>query len=203
MMEDVYNEGISDGCAALAANADCSLQEETVDGVLTYSNFSPTFIVPIPTCKTFYGSFTTFLECREWWRKERKYRCTAETQVGFQRREEGWTVLADRNRQPDHHGLPGPAEGERRLGDGRQERDPQYPREDYWQPILACKTRKPKRKTDAASRDRPRSTWPTPTAGSSSTRSARTTSARWTQPGERKSCLIAGRSTNSPRRRPS
>jgi len=151
MMEDVYNEGISDGCAALAANSDCSLQEETVDGVLTYSNFSPTFIVPIPTCKTFYGSFTTFLECREWWRKERKYRCTTETRWDFsdaKKRVDRVTATATDNLTTMAY------QDLRKNQEDWVTEDKSVtlntPREDYVKPILACKTRKPKRKTDAA-----------------------------------------------------
>ncbi len=151
MMEDVYNEGISDGCAALEANADCSLQEETVDGVLTYSNFSPTFIVPIPTCKTFYGSFTTFLECREWWRKERKYRCVTESRWDFsdaKRRVDRVTATATDNLTTMSY-----QDLRKDNGDWLTEDKSvtlNTPREDYVKPILACKTRKPKRKTDAA-----------------------------------------------------
>jgi hypothetical protein len=151
MMEDVYNEGISDGCAALAANSDCSLQEETVDGVLTYSNFSPTFIVPIPTCKTFYGSFTTFLECREWWRKERKYRCVTNTKWDFsdaKKRVDRVTATATDNLTTMAY-----QDLRKESGDWVTEDKSvtlNTPREDYKKPILACKTRKPKRKTDAA-----------------------------------------------------
>lgn len=151
MMEDVYNEQISDGCAALEANEQCSLQEETVDGVLTWSNFTPTFIVPLPSCKTFYGSFTTFLECRDWWRKERKYRCVTETRWDFsdaKKRVDRITYTTADNLVTMGYQDLRKSEGEWLTEDKTVTLN--SPREDYVRPILACKTRRPKRKTDAA-----------------------------------------------------
>jgi hypothetical protein len=151
MMEDVYNEEINDGCAALAAKSDCSLREETVDGVLTYSNFSPTFITPITTCKTFHGSFSSFLECREWWRKERTYRCATSSTWDFsdaKRRVDRVTGTATDNVTTMTYQDLRKDNGEWVTEDRSVTLN--TPREEYLQPILACKTRKPKRKTDAA-----------------------------------------------------
>lgn len=47
---------INDSCATLASNGDCNLKDETVDGVTTYSNFSPTGLTPLPTQKTVTSS---------------------------------------------------------------------------------------------------------------------------------------------------
>jgi hypothetical protein len=82
---------INDLCSAMADNPDCSLREETVDSVQTFRNFQPTGLAPLPTARSFaaaspcnageppYGMTIT----RDWWRKERSYRCTGNKNFDF------------------------------------------------------------------------------------------------------------------------
>jgi hypothetical protein len=151
MKEDAYQEEVNDGCAALAAEPGCSLREETVDGVLTYSDFMPTFITPVTTCKTFHGSFSVFPECREWWRKERVYHCATGGRWDFSDARK----RADRVAGTATDNLTTMTYQDLRKGNGgwlTEDRSTALntPREDYTGPILACKTRRPRRKTDAA-----------------------------------------------------
>lgn len=72
---DEYSESISDGCSSLAADPDCRLKEEDIDGVVTYQNFNPTGFNPLPSCKNFTGQVGTNKICRDWWHKKRTYVC--------------------------------------------------------------------------------------------------------------------------------
>ena len=72
---DEYTESIIDGCSSLAADPDCTLQSEDVDGVVTYQNFNPTGLNPLPSCKNFTGQAGTNKICRDWWHKKRTYVC--------------------------------------------------------------------------------------------------------------------------------
>ena len=148
--EDSYSENINDGCAAQEADPDCRLEEETVDGVTTWSSYVPTGIVPLPTCRTFSGSISTFLECRDWWDKQRKYKCdTGKTWDFSDARKRVDNVVnstADNRTAMAYQDLRKDASGgwvseNDTAGLGS--------RTDYSAPILACKTRKPARKTDA------------------------------------------------------
>lgn len=148
---DSYREALDDGCTALESNPDCSLQEETVDGVLTFSNFLPTGITPLPSCRTFAGSSESHLQCRDWWRKERRYRCNAGNPWDFRdakRRVDNVTAtVADNGATMSYQDL-------RRGGSGVWVREDDTAtlgeRDAYDRPIFACKTRRPKRRTDAA-----------------------------------------------------
>jgi hypothetical protein len=82
---------INDLCSAMADNSDCSLREETVDSVQTFRNFQPTSLAPLPSARSFtasspcnageppYGMTIT----RDWWRKDRIYRCTGNKNFDF------------------------------------------------------------------------------------------------------------------------
>ncbi|MBU0908506.1 MAG: conjugal transfer protein TraN, partial [Proteobacteria bacterium] len=82
---------INDLCSSMADNPDCSLQEETVDSVTTFRNFQPTGLAPLPSARNFtasspcnageppYGMTIT----RDWWRKDRTYRCTGNNNFDF------------------------------------------------------------------------------------------------------------------------
>ncbi len=66
-----------DGCAALSARTDCSLQEERVDGVQTYHSANPTSLTPLPSSKTITQGDCTETITQDWWVKERTYLCSS------------------------------------------------------------------------------------------------------------------------------
>ncbi len=72
--EDILIESIDDKCSTLAADSDCKLRKETVDGVITYSNFSPTGNTASNTCQTFTG-VESHEVCRDWWTDTKEYFC--------------------------------------------------------------------------------------------------------------------------------
>lgn len=72
--EDILIESIDDKCSTIAADTDCKLRKETVDGVITYSNFSPTGNVVPNTCRTFTG-VESHEVCRDWWTDSKEYFC--------------------------------------------------------------------------------------------------------------------------------
>ena len=73
--EDAYTESVDDRCATLAANPDCRLKQEEIDGVMMTQNFTPTGFTPLPSCKNFTGQVGTNKICRDWWQKKRIYIC--------------------------------------------------------------------------------------------------------------------------------
>lgn len=78
-------EGVDDRCLALENNPDCSLRDETVDGVVTYRTFQPSGLTPFSSCRTFdlpMPWVSTSL-CRDWWRKERTYLCKGTADFDF------------------------------------------------------------------------------------------------------------------------
>jgi len=72
---DEYTENITDGCSSLAADPECTLQAEDVDGVVTWQNFNSTGLNQFPSCKSFTGQVGTNNICRDWWHKKRTYVC--------------------------------------------------------------------------------------------------------------------------------
>ena len=75
---DQYTEAVDDRCTLLANNPECRLKEEEIDGVLTFQNFNPTGLTPLPSCKNFTGQVGTNRICRNWWRKRRTYVCDSQ-----------------------------------------------------------------------------------------------------------------------------
>lgn len=92
--EDFIIESIDDKCVTLAADADCKLRKETIDGVIIYSNFNPTGKTSSNTCQTFTGVESHDI-CREWWTDTKEYLCYGQkTDFDFSEvRERGKTVL--------------------------------------------------------------------------------------------------------------
>ncbi len=75
---------LTDNCTVLATDPDCSLQEEEVDGVLTYHNFNPTGLAPLPSTRTITGGTSCSMNVtRDWWEKDRTYRCTSNNTFDF------------------------------------------------------------------------------------------------------------------------
>ena len=71
---DTISDTIDDKCFGLEDDSACSLQNETVDGVNTFTNYQPTGLIPLPQCKTFTG-FLGHQVCHDWWEKDRVYQC--------------------------------------------------------------------------------------------------------------------------------
>lgn len=69
------DEYITDGCVALAANPDCVIEGETVDGVLTYDSYNPTNFTPLPSTKSYPADVCTQVVTRDWWIKQKTYMC--------------------------------------------------------------------------------------------------------------------------------
>lgn len=79
----VVDTSSHDTCTGLANNADCSLRDEIVDGVMTYQGFQPTGLTPLPSTRT-----ETLAECVEtrtmdWWEKKRTYLCQGQEAFDF------------------------------------------------------------------------------------------------------------------------
>jgi len=148
--QDTYTESISDDCAALEQDQNCFLQSERVDGVMTWNNYMSTGISPLPSCQTFSGAVSNFTECRNWWSKKRVYKCTSNTTWDFadakKRADNVVSTTTDNTTSMAYQDLKKDA-----SGNWTSENDSVTlgTRTDYSAPILACKTRKPSRKTDA------------------------------------------------------
>ncbi len=148
--QDTYVENISDGCSALEQDQNCFLQQETVDGVMTWNNYMPTGITPLPSCRTFSGAVSSFTECRNWWKKRRVYTCESNTTWDFsdarKRTDSVVNTTTDNTTSMAYQDLRKDTVGSW-IVDNRTANLGN--RTDYSAPILACKTKKPSRKTDA------------------------------------------------------
>lgn len=76
-------EMMSDNCASMMSDSNCKLREESIDGVKTYTNGTPTYLKPTPSCKTVSGVMTSQDACRDWWVKNRTYWCTGNKSYDF------------------------------------------------------------------------------------------------------------------------
>jgi hypothetical protein len=69
------SETIDDKCATLETSSNCSLSDEIIDGVQTFTNGSPTGTNPLPTCQLLSSPGGTVTACRPWWSQSRTYLC--------------------------------------------------------------------------------------------------------------------------------
>ncbi|MDW7710096.1 MAG: hypothetical protein SCH98_06445 [Deferrisomatales bacterium] len=68
-------EAVANGCAGFEADPACTLGGETVDGVVTVRNGTPTGLVPLGETRTITGGNCVLDVTPAWWRKERSYLC--------------------------------------------------------------------------------------------------------------------------------
>lgn len=81
---EALEDMVTDNCLALAADSNCRLQEESLDGVRTWQNFNPTNKNPLPSTRTISSGADCSKDItRDWWQKERTYRCTESATFDF------------------------------------------------------------------------------------------------------------------------
>ena len=91
---DIASERVIDGCTAAAANSDCVLETETVDGVQTVRNGMTTGFSPLPSARSVGVSCPIDSGPRPWWVTERTYRCrTATPAYDFTAAEERYATV--------------------------------------------------------------------------------------------------------------
>ena len=79
-VDDVASEGLTDGCAVLDADTTCQLKDETIDGVVTRSNYLKKGITPLPSSKIFTGQVTgSNTIWQAGWETKRTYLCKKDT----------------------------------------------------------------------------------------------------------------------------
>lgn len=74
---------IVDSCSGFHAAPDCTLIEEVVDGVVTYSGYASTSLTPLPQTVTVSGSVCSADVTRDWFVKQRKYACIGTAPFDF------------------------------------------------------------------------------------------------------------------------
>ncbi|WP_333837394.1 hypothetical protein [Novosphingobium sp.] len=74
-------EKLVDLCAGYAADANCQLHDETVDGVQTFRNGVGTGLTPLPQTRLFESGACSLSLSRPWFERDRRYRCTIDTGV--------------------------------------------------------------------------------------------------------------------------
>lgn len=74
-------EELVDLCAGYAADANCQLHDETVDGVQTFRNGVGTGLTPLPQTRLFESGACSLSLSRPWFERDRRYRCTIDTGV--------------------------------------------------------------------------------------------------------------------------
>ncbi|MBY5939010.1 MULTISPECIES: hypothetical protein [Marinobacter] len=77
------SDAIYDGCNAYRNDTSCVLKEEDVDGVTTMTNYVPTSLTPLPTVQPITGSYCNIPVTRDWWEKKRTYLCETNTTYNF------------------------------------------------------------------------------------------------------------------------
>lgn len=66
---------INNTCAALATDPQCTLFNETVDGVATINDGAVTGLSPLPSSRSFSDGVCSVTQERPFWQKQRTYRC--------------------------------------------------------------------------------------------------------------------------------
>jgi len=74
-MTDTVTETFSDACQSIKANRECKLKEEVIDGVKTISNFNPTGIRSVRSCREYQGIVTNFSVCHDDWKTQETFFC--------------------------------------------------------------------------------------------------------------------------------
>lgn len=69
------SETLDDLCSGYAADSQCTLQNETVDGVATVANGIVTGLTPLPTTRLFGSASCTISLTRPFFERDRSYRC--------------------------------------------------------------------------------------------------------------------------------
>ncbi|WP_267926014.1 hypothetical protein [Desulfolithobacter dissulfuricans] len=82
-IECANNEVIANNCLSYENNTDCRLKEEIVDGVITYRNYNPTNLIPLPSNRTVGENSCINTVTRDWWSKERTYLCQSDENFNF------------------------------------------------------------------------------------------------------------------------
>ncbi len=80
---DTLSDNVVDNCSSLETDPACTLMSEVVDNVQTYSNFNPTGLVPLSSCRTVTGAIKSFNVCHDWWVKNRAYLCHSPSAYDF------------------------------------------------------------------------------------------------------------------------
>lgn len=73
----IQSETINDGCASLDARTDCSVRNETADGVQTIQGYNTTGLQPLASTRVLSGPGCTLTVTRDWWDRQRDYTCEA------------------------------------------------------------------------------------------------------------------------------
>lgn len=79
----LYPDNIENTCAFYESDPDCDLEWESVDGITTLNNYSPTGLIPLGSTRTISGSQCLLPAQREWWHRDRRYKCRTQSQFDF------------------------------------------------------------------------------------------------------------------------
>lgn len=77
---DTQIDTFTNSCRAYQADPDCTLVEETVDGVTTFNSGAITGLTPLPQSKNMSQDSCQITITRPWFEKRRTYRCEVRTQ---------------------------------------------------------------------------------------------------------------------------
>lgn len=133
---------IIDSCQGLQANAECSLQAETIDGVDTIRNFALTGLSALPSTVTINGAACSQDVNRDWWHKRRSYQCRGAANYDFS---------AALDRRAFIHGSATPTDYQDLIGGIVSSGDLTLLDEvDVAACVAACKTQKPRPRNDVS-----------------------------------------------------
>lgn len=74
---------ISNTCTAYEQDKECQLVEEAVDGVKTFTGGINTGLIPLAQTQVLQGNFCSVPVKRDWFKKNRTYRCNKKTSFNF------------------------------------------------------------------------------------------------------------------------
>ncbi|EPZ3025603.1 conjugal transfer protein TraN [Shigella boydii] len=74
---------ISNTCTAYEQDKECQLVEEAVDGVKTFTGGINTGLIPMAQTQVLQGNFCSVPVKRDWFKKNRTYRCNKKTSFNF------------------------------------------------------------------------------------------------------------------------
>jgi len=79
----IENEWIDNSCESLEIKNQCSLLAESIDGVNTIKQFTPTGLFAMPSTRSFDDGVCAMNFTRSWWQIERDYRCLSNRSFDF------------------------------------------------------------------------------------------------------------------------
>lgn len=76
-------EWTTNTCSTLRNQKECTLQSEVIDGIITYEDYAPTGLTPLPSKQTKSTPFCSVDLTKDWWKTTDSYLCTGDPSTKY------------------------------------------------------------------------------------------------------------------------